>query len=283
MMQHAVKRKKKPELREGLTNRQQREREFYTEYLSQTEPPIEVSFDPVLGTERRPWNSYWYVYEAVGNAYAAGARRLLDFGCGQGVSAIRFAYMGFEVSGFDITPSCVEAATRLGAAYRLSHRIRFSIQTAERVDYPDESFDVVAGIDILHHVEIPAAVAECLRVLKPGGMAIFREHVEAPVFDRVRNTRPLRALFPKEKCFDMYHHITEDERKLNANDLRAIRQLCPKTIEKRFYFLARLNRLARFSQAQSASRLEKIDSWLFKKMPPFNKFGGAIVMELRRS
>jgi 2-polyprenyl-3-methyl-5-hydroxy-6-metoxy-1,4-benzoquinol methylase len=77
--------------------------------------------------------------------------------------------MGFEVSGFDITPSCIEAATRLGAAYRLSHRIRFSIQTAERVDYPDESFDVVAGIDILHHVEIPAAVAEYLRVLKLGG------------------------------------------------------------------------------------------------------------------
>ena len=63
-----------------LTDRQRREREFYEEYASRRRDE-EVDFDPVLGKERRPWNPYWYVYEAAVNFFSSPEQKLLDFGC----------------------------------------------------------------------------------------------------------------------------------------------------------------------------------------------------------
>jgi ubiquinone/menaquinone biosynthesis C-methylase UbiE len=40
---------------------------------------------------------------------------------------------------------------------------------------PDRHVDVVVGSGIVHHLDIPKAMAEVRRVLKPGGLAIFAE------------------------------------------------------------------------------------------------------------
>ena len=42
---------------------------------------------------------------------------------------------------------------------------------------PDASVDVVFGIAILHHLDLPQAAREVWRILKPGGRAIFQEPV----------------------------------------------------------------------------------------------------------
>ena len=83
----------------SLTERQRRELEFYEEY-SELTGQIEVCFDPIAGTETRPWNSYWRVIEIVRQNFISESQRLLDFGCGKGGSSVTFAKIGYEVFGF---------------------------------------------------------------------------------------------------------------------------------------------------------------------------------------
>jgi len=153
-----------------LTPRQQRERDFFDEHSALYEELAEVNFDAIAGLEHRPWNPYWFVLETAKQLYSAGERTLLDAGCGEGIYATLFAAIGFKVAGFDISPKSVEISRRLATANGFSGSTRFSVQAAEHLNYPDDSFDVVVGVDILHHVEVVPSVAELLRVLRPGGI-----------------------------------------------------------------------------------------------------------------
>jgi len=264
----------------ALTERQRRERAYYDEYAKRTAPGA-LSFAPVLGQERRPWNPYWFVAELVRDARTSGDQALLDFGCGPGNYGVMFARLGYRVFGFDISPVNVEAARRLAAKYDLTDRTHFAQGVAERLDHPDGFFDVVVGIDILHHVDIPAAVREIVRVLKPGGVGIFKEPVEAPAFDRVRNTRLGRWIAPKEASFD--RHITEDERKLTRQDLETIRAWAPTLRVHRFRVLSRLDTLVGdHLQWRGASVLEMADSKLLKAAPLLARLAGSVVIVIGR-
>ena len=266
-----------------LTPRQRREREFFDEYWSRYRDSAQVNLDAIAGKEHRPWNPYWCIFESAKRLYESGARKLLDFGCGGGVNAVILATLGFEVTGFDISPRCVETAKQVAEAHQLSDRCHFSVQASESLEYPDEYFDVVVGIDILHHVEIASSVAECLRVLASGGTALFKEFVEVPAIDRFRNTAVVRVFFPKEKILDHWVYITEDERKMNDQDIALIRELCPNLTEKRFTVFARLDRLLRRPGDRCASFLEKFDYWLCNKIPALNRLGGSVVLELYKN
>jgi len=129
-------------------------------------------------------------------------------------------------------------------------------------------------------VEVASAAAECLRVLKPEGIAVFKEPVAVPLFDRLRNTRLGCAIRPKEMSFD--RHITEDERKLTPADLRLIAAMCS-VEEHRFRLLSRLDALSgeRFKTVASASRLEIVDGHLMRVLPMLRVFGGSVVLLCR--
>ena len=262
-----------------LTARQQREREYYEEF-SRRQKITEINFDPVLGNEKRPWNPYWFVYQLAMKEFDYGRRKLLDFGCGIGIDAIRFAKIGYDVSGFDISPNNITIAKRLSERYGFSNRTSFQVQTAEHLYYPLEQFDIIVGIDILHHVEIRQAIKECHRLLKKKGVAIFKEHIEVPVFDRVRNTRIVTSLFSKDKSFDK--NITEDETKLTIYDIDALREVFPHISTRRFVLFSRLNRFIRRPYDRSPSIFEKLDYFIFASLPSLRKFGGGVVIILRK-
>ena len=46
----------------------------------------------------------------------------------------------------------------------------------EKLDYPDAGFDLAFGACVLHHVDIPQAMRELSRVMKPGARAVFVEN-----------------------------------------------------------------------------------------------------------
>lgn len=262
-----------------LTDRQRRELEFYEEFSARTEPS-EINFDPVTGEETRPWNSYWHFIEVIRQQFRPDARKLLDFGCGKGDYSLIFAKVGYEVSGFDLSPNNIAIARRLAEKYDLSGRTNFSVGVAEKLDYPDEYFDVVAGVDILHHVTVGQALAECARVLKPCGVAVFHEPTRVPVFDRLRETRLVRWLVPREASLD--RHITHDERKLTPADLALIKSSGFDFSAERFLLFSRLDRFVRDPDSKDPSRLERVDARLFKTLPPLKAYGGIIVLVLRK-
>ncbi len=53
--------------------------------------------------------------------------------------------------------------------------VKFRIEDSNSLSFKSNSFDVVCGISILHHVETEKTLQECFRVLKKGGCIFFTE------------------------------------------------------------------------------------------------------------
>jgi ubiquinone/menaquinone biosynthesis C-methylase UbiE len=102
----------------------------------------------------------------------AGARglRVLDVGCGQGIDVARYALAGARATGIDLTPRHVELARSHTAALGLEAEILQG--DAETLPFPDGTFDRASSNGVLHHTpDMPAALCEIRRVLRPGGRA----------------------------------------------------------------------------------------------------------------
>lgn len=264
-----------------LTDRQKREIEFYNTYISKFDVE-NVVFDPVDGVQTRPWNSYWYVYELARTYYKKDKNKLLDFGCGCGETSVRFAKIGYEVNGFDISEGNINAANKLARKYGFQNQIEFSLQTAEKLNYQSNHFDIIVGFDILHHVDIKLAISECKRILKDGGIAIFREPVEVPLFDYIRNTKIVKYIIPNEMNFNISGHITQDERKINLKDLEIINSIFNEIKEEKYCLLSRLDRFFRKYYRGRPSPLEIIDRHIFNIFPILKKYGGDTVFILKK-
>jgi ubiquinone/menaquinone biosynthesis C-methylase UbiE len=101
-------------------------------------------------------------------------RRVLEYGCGTGSLAFSLTKEASEVIGIDISDVAIERARR-EAERRGLENTRFVVDNAESMQLPDRHVDVVVGSGIVHHLDIPKAMAEVRRVLKRGGVAIFAE------------------------------------------------------------------------------------------------------------
>lgn len=97
---------------------------------------------------------------------------VLDVACGTGVVAITAALRGATVKGLDLAPALLADARRNAAL--IDAAIEFVEGDVESLPYADASFDVV--LSQFGHMFAPRperAIAEMLRVLKPGGRIAF--------------------------------------------------------------------------------------------------------------
>jgi SAM-dependent methyltransferase len=133
----------------------------------------------VFGTVER---QYWT--EAAGlkpderaliERYLDRAASTLEAGAGGGRILGEMREMGFtSLAGFDFVPELVEAARRADP----SGEIRFDVQDARRLSYRDESFDQLLYLQqLLSSIEAAddrrRVIAEAVRILRPGGVALF--------------------------------------------------------------------------------------------------------------
>ncbi len=103
-----------------------------------------------------------------------GGKRVLDVGCGTGVSAFAFkgAFPDDQVVGLDISRPMVRIARRRD----LQGRCTFVVGDACHLPLADASVDVVAGHSFLYLVPDRAgALREIRRVLRPGGRLVLLE------------------------------------------------------------------------------------------------------------
>ncbi|HYR77146.1 MAG TPA: class I SAM-dependent methyltransferase [Pyrinomonadaceae bacterium] len=112
----------------------------------------------------------WHIPEAANFAAARGLR-VLEIGCGLGTDGAQFALAGANYTGVDLTEASVELARK---KFELSGlRGEFRVADAEKLDFADDSFDLVYSHGVLHHTpDTKQSVREIHRVLKPGGRAI---------------------------------------------------------------------------------------------------------------
>jgi 2-polyprenyl-6-hydroxyphenyl methylase/3-demethylubiquinone-9 3-methyltransferase len=91
---------------------------------------------------------------------------LIDAGCGGGLLAPHLAGKGYRHVGVDLRRPGLEHATARGVLPVRGDVLALPLASA--------SADVVAAGEILEHVtDLPAAVAELCRVLKPGGLVVL--------------------------------------------------------------------------------------------------------------
>jgi len=100
-------------------------------------------------------------------------RSVLEVGCGAGVDLARFAKGGARVTGVDLAAPAIELARANFAQQRLDGA--FEVADGEALPFPDNSFDLVYAHGVVQYTANPhKLVAECRRVLKPGGEAIVQ-------------------------------------------------------------------------------------------------------------
>lgn len=108
--------------------------------------------------------------------YDPAGKDVLIYGCGEGNEARSLLARGASsVAGFDISDAEIRRARTAALRGGYADRVDFRTADAHRTPYPDQSFDLIVGIAILHHLELDVALAEIRRLLKPGGRAVFRE------------------------------------------------------------------------------------------------------------
>lgn len=97
--------------------------------------------------------------------------KILDVGCGSGFFSILLAKQGHEVTGTDLTPEMIVNSKQLAEEEKVS--CRFLVMDAEKLEFEDNSFDVVISRNLtwtLPHVK--EAYAEWKRVLKAEGILL---------------------------------------------------------------------------------------------------------------
>jgi len=104
----------------------------------------------------------------VSHAKMQAGQRVLDVACGTGVVAVTAARRGATATGLDLTPQLLERARENAQIAGVD--IQWREGDAENLPFDDSSFDVV--LSQFGHIFAPrpaVAIAEMLRVLKPGG------------------------------------------------------------------------------------------------------------------
>ncbi|HWV85852.1 MAG TPA: class I SAM-dependent methyltransferase [Capillimicrobium sp.] len=238
-----------------------RERAFHDRAFSEQTRAEVRRFYSVTGALRA-----WYEAELTRRAPGAEA---LEYGCGPGSAAYLLADRGAVVTGIDLSPVAIDLARREGERRWLENRLDFQVMDAEHLDFADDSFDVVCGSGIIHHLDLERAYSEIARVLHPRGAAVFIEPMgHNPLINAYRNRTPQLR--------------TVDEHPLRMADLKLAKRWFG-SVETRFFTLTSLAAVPlreRSIFGGLVRALDRVDAGLFRVLPPLRRQAWMVGMVL---
>jgi SAM-dependent methyltransferase len=104
----------------------------------------------------------------------------LDVGTGPGIVALELAKRGAQVTGLDISENQIAAARSSADRAGLGDRCRFEVGRAEDTGLDSAAFDLATAGQCWVWFDEQAAMAELLRVLRPGGLLVVAHYCYLP-------------------------------------------------------------------------------------------------------
>ena len=129
---------------------------------------------------------------------------VLDYGCGTGSITQKIAKLNpSKLFGIDISEVSINKA--LENAKNSNLQINYSVDNCEKTKFKAETFDLIFGSGILHHLNLKKSVIEIKRILKNNGEMVFLEPL---------GTNPIinfyRKLTPKSRSADEHPFLKKD-------------------------------------------------------------------------
>lgn len=121
-------------------------------------------FDPNL------LSSFRFCYEYLKNK--CRNKKLLDYGCGNGIHSILSAKCGAEVIGIDLSKPSLKIAEERARKERMEDKIRFLPMDCEKMEFPENYFDIIFDGGTFSSIDLKRAYPELSRVLRPQGFLI---------------------------------------------------------------------------------------------------------------
>ncbi len=240
-----------------LTDKNIREKEFHNKLQSKNKGRFENIFYKAIYNSSDDFFNFLKINSKNSD--------ILDYGCGIGSSLKKvLEFKPNKITGIDISEISIQKAKNL--IQNLDSNVELLVDNCEKTKFKNDTFNIIYGTGILHHLNIKICLDEINRILKPGGKFLFIEPL---------GTNPAinfyRKLTPKSR--------SKDEHPLNNQDFYLIRNIFTKVKIKYYGFLT----LIFFPVYKSPERsiifkfLQKVDQFLFR-FNIFRKFAWSVLI-----
>lgn len=213
-------------------------------------------------------------FQQLFDQFDARDKVALDYGCGRGYITVRLAQMGAtSVTGIDLSSAEVDDARRRAIDNGVSDRITLLVGDAHHTPFPDQSFDLIVGAAILHHLDLEQALREVKRLLRPGGEAVFIEPMwHNPLLRLGRKLSPSARTDDEHPlttddwklCASMFPHFSHMESELLTTPLMPLNVVLPQR-----------------GQALLARGVRNADRRLIARFPSWSKYARVTFLHLR--
>jgi SAM-dependent methyltransferase len=248
------------------TDRLHSERIFHDDQARQRTATFELRPDELLCDDDAYLNHETWIRPAFARLGDVRGLRVLDYGCGHAMAAVVLARRGAEVTAFDLSGGYLTEARRRAEANDVE--VRFVQADGEQLPFADESFDRVWGNAVLHHLDINVSGRELLRILRPGGVAVFCEPWGGnPLLRFARRRLPYAG-----------KGRTRDEEPLRPSHLHCLWSIFPRVEVRGFQFLSMARRVLR--PGRLLRWLEKSDGLLLARAPALQRYCRYVILTL---
>mgnify|MGYP006164960087 CR=1 FL=1 len=114
-----------------------------------------------------------YVLEFIDKIGLQKGAKILDLGCGAGLTSKKLLERGFDIFGIDVSENMITRAKNNCSNNGFKGRYKFEIGDAENLSFQDNSFDAVISLGLIEYLTYYRwSLQEIFRVIKPRGYLI---------------------------------------------------------------------------------------------------------------
>jgi ubiquinone/menaquinone biosynthesis C-methylase UbiE len=212
---------------------------------------------------------FYSISDVVNRCYrerilACGGHDVLEIGCGR-YPVASFLSTDISFTAIDISDVAVQETAEVARSKGIEGA--YLLMNAEETAFADNSFDLICGTSILHHLNLKLACAEIRRILRPNGSAVFIEPLGHNPFINL-----YRKLTPRIRSVD--------EHPLLLKDMEDIRSQFEQ-VELHYFCCLSLAAVPFrnwkiFPAVKDA--LQRIDSSIFRALPVSRRYAWMMVM-----